>query len=456
MCSKKTSVRCGAFYREKKPGSGQYLKRSARELLCIGRRQKSSVVTKSLNGRNPMSNHRSLLIRATLLISLLVNLTVISSRLQADTGMCGGASTTLPFTDVPAANIFFCSIASAYFSGLTNGTGAGTTYSPTSNVTREQMAAFTTRTMDQSLRRGSRRAALNQYWTTRDPDNLGLTTVGTFPRLVKSDGADLWVASFTGATVTRVRAKDGNLLETWNGATSALGVLCAMGKVFVTGATNPGKLYEIDPTQPTGMVTTLSSALGSFPQGIAYDGQRIWVANQGNSVSIITLDPVMVNNVSAGFGTLHGIIYDGANIWVTDDTAGSVDKLHKLDSTGAILLSVDVGDQPFYPAFDGTNIWVPNQGSNTVSVVRAVGGLAGTVLATLSGNGLNTPLQAAFDGERIMVTNTVGNTVSLWKATDFTPIGTFFTGSNTGPSGVCSTGVNFWITLQTTNKLARF
>ncbi len=46
----------------------------------------------------------------------------------ADTGTCGGAMVTLPFTDV-AGNIFFCQIAEAYFSGLTNGT-TPTTYSP--------------------------------------------------------------------------------------------------------------------------------------------------------------------------------------------------------------------------------------------------------------------------------------------------------------------------------------
>jgi DNA-binding beta-propeller fold protein YncE len=151
-----------------------------------------------------------------------------------------------------------------------------------------------------------------------------------------------------------------------------------------------------------------------------------------------------------------GIIYDGANIWVTDVIAGSVDKLHKLDSSGAILLSVDVGDTPLHPAFDGTNIWVPNQFSNTVSVVRATGGLAGMVLATITGNGLDGPFQAAFDGERILVTNRDGDSVSLWKATDFTPLGTFSTGAITFPVGACSDGLNFWITLNSTGKLARF
>ena len=59
--------------------------------------------------------------RIALLLSLMVSVTVLSTRLRADTGSCNGVPTTLPFTDVMASP-FFCQIAAAYFSGLTNGT----------------------------------------------------------------------------------------------------------------------------------------------------------------------------------------------------------------------------------------------------------------------------------------------------------------------------------------------
>src|SRR4029078_2060051 len=105
------------------------------------------------------TSHRSL---CKILIVIAV-LAVASTRLNADTGTCGGQLITLPFIDTHATNIFFCSIAEAYFFGLTLGTTA-TTYSPTEPVPREQMAAFITRTMDQALKRGNRRAALQQWW----------------------------------------------------------------------------------------------------------------------------------------------------------------------------------------------------------------------------------------------------------------------------------------------------
>jgi hypothetical protein len=430
------------------------LERFPRHSLSFGRGSEIANFLKGAEMRTKAHTSGRRCHRVFALMAQIAIITTASSQLRADTGTCGGQMLTLPFTDVSAGNVFFCSIAEAFFSGLTNGTSA-TTYSPSANVPREQMAAFISRTLDQSLKRGSRRAALDQYWTTQTGNNLALTSVGSLPRLVQSDGPDLWVTNNGSSTVSRVRASDGKLLETWTGATGATGVLCAMGKVFVTAQTSPGKLYQIDPTQPPGAVATLSSSLGSYPGGIAYDGQRIWTANDGGSlagsVSIVTLNPTSVTNLSTGFSKPLGVIYDGANIWLTDH---AVDKLHKLDSNGAILLSVDVGSRPELPAFDGMNIWVPNHSSNTVSVVRATGSFAGTVLATLSGNGLSTPTTAAFNGERILVTN--GNSVSLWQATDFATIGTFFTASNAFPFGVCSDGLNFWITLDGDDILARF
>jgi hypothetical protein len=398
--------------------------------------------------------------RFALLITLMGTLTVLSSRLQADTGTCSGAMTTLPFTDVPSSNIFFCSIASAYFTGLTNGTSA-TAYSPAQNVTREQMAAFITRTMDQSLKRGSQRAVTEKWWTPTSVKSLTLTTVGWQTSQVKFDGTDLWVTNRSDGTVMRLRASDGKLLDTWTGAFAAFGIVAAMGKIFVGGNWDPGRLYMIDPTQPAGAVTTLTSSLGYFPEGIAFDGSRIWTANSDGSVSIVSLNPIAVLTVTAG-SWLNGILFDGSNIWVTDRVqSNNQHKLLKLNVNGSVAQTINVGSDPESPIFDGTNIWVPNGSSDSLTVVRvkdATGNPLTTafILATLTGNGLNDPYTAAFDGERILVTNFSGNSVSLWKAADLTPLGSFSTGAGTGPFGACSDGLNFWITLRGVDKLARF
>src|SRR5262249_50973538 len=358
-------------------------------------------------------------------------------------GLCG------PFTDV-AADVFCPFVLEIFYLGITTGT-TPTTYDPAANVTRLQMAAFLSRTVDGALKRGSRRAALNQFWAPQNETVLGLTTVGVGPNMPASDGADVWVPNFTSSSVSRVRASEGRLLETWTGTVNPLAALAAMGRIFVSGSTSTGKLYQIDPSQAAGAAVLVATP-GNGATGLAFDGSRIWTANSSGSVSIVTPGatiPWTVTTVTAGFTSDRGLIYDGANIWVTDDSG-----LLKLDAAGAVLQTVTVGFAPRIPAFDGTNIWVPNLNSLNVSVVRAS---SGAVLATLTGNGLGAGVfAAAFDGERVLITVGVVNRVSLWKAADLTPLSFASTGGATGPFCVSSDGINFWVTLNGSGQLARF
>src|SRR5437868_8648562 len=169
-----------------------------------------------------MQLNRSISVRLVAIIVLIASITILSNRIQADTGTCSGVTITLPFNDVMASP-FFCQIAAAYFSGLANGTTA-TTYSPTQTVTREQMAAFITRTMDQSLKRGSRKAVAKKWWRPQTTGSLTLTDVGLMPREVEFDGTDLWVINSDSSTVMRIRASDGKLIDTWTGANSPYGL----------------------------------------------------------------------------------------------------------------------------------------------------------------------------------------------------------------------------------------
>jgi hypothetical protein len=367
-----------------------------------------------------------------------------------------------PFTDV--SPVFCPYVLEVYYTGISAGTSA-TTFSPNAALTRGQGAVFAAKGLDQALARSSRRAALNQSWTTAPhwDIGLGLTTVGAEPSLLQSDGTDLWVPNFADGTVTRVRASDGRVLETWTGATNAYGALCAMGRVFVTNDTTasetPGSLYMIDPTQPAGDVTVVASPLGVTPLGIAFDGSRIWTANYAGggptvgSVSIVTPGPTIpwsVTTVTTGFHNPWDIVFDGTSMWVADQGDNT---LKKLDGDGAIVGTVPIGGAPGHPVFDGANLWVPDNTNSVIVVVRAS---TGAVMATVSGNGLNQPLVAAFDGQRVLVTNPNVATISLFRAADLSPLGTFSTGSNSLPYGVASDGVQFWVSLANAGKVARY
>jgi len=360
-------------------------------------------------------------------------------------GTCG------PFTDV-AADAFCPFVLEIFTLAITTGTTA-TTYDPTGNVTRLQMAAFLSRTVDRVLQRGSKRAALQRFWSPGTPI-LGVTSIGTGGS-IEYDGEDLWVAGIVeNGPVSRVSTSDGRVLGTWTGVDvgtgAGAGVLAAMGRIFVTGATSPGKLYGIDPTLPPGLATTLASNLGVDPVSIAFDGARLWTADVGptGSVSVVTPGatiPWTVTTVLFVFASPSAILYDGTNIWVTDIAAN---KLLRLDASGAILQTVTVGQGPRGPVFDGSSIWVPN--GSSVSVVRAS---SGALLATLTGNGLDLPTWAACDGQRVLVVNKLGGSVSLWKAADLTPQGSVAIG--TSPVVAASDGVDFWVALGS-GSLVRF
>ena len=384
--------------------------------------------------------------RAVLSLCLVVSL--VAGGASRILGLCG------PFTDVTDA-IFCPFVLEIFYLGITTGTTA-TTYDPTGNVSRLQMAAFLSRTVDGTLRRGSRRAPLEQNWNSQSFfASLSVTTVGSAPIGVQCDGLDVWVSNNNSNSVSRVRASDGRLLETWTGLEFPDGVLSCLGRIFVTGNGTPGKLFSIDPSQPAGSALAVAT-LGDISQGVAFDGARIWTANGGGgSVSIVTpgsAPPWTVTTVTSGFNAPNGLVFDGSNVWVADNGAGT---LLKLSSSGAILLTVTVGTSPQRPVYDGANIWVPNFSDNSATVVHASNGI---VLATLTGNGLTGARVAAFDGQRVLITGYAGNTVSLWKAADLTAIGNVSTGASTSPAGAASDGINFWVALSnaSANKLARF
>ncbi len=352
-----------------------------------------------------------------------------------------------PFTDVTPA---FCPyILELYYLGITAGTSA-TTFSPDDPLTRGQGAVFIAKGLNQSLARSSRRAALGQWWTTTPhwDVGLGVVTVGTHPIGIASDGADLWVANQADSTVARVRASDGKVLDTWTNVNNATCVLVAMGRVFVTSGVGP--LMMIDPSQPPGPVTTVA-ALG-ISAGITFDGSKIWVANNGGSVSIVTPGPSIpwaITNVTTGFATPEGVLFDGTNIWITDYQVGT---LLRLDASGAILQTVPVGLGASFPAFDGENIWVPNWLDDSVTVVRAS---TGEIVTTLSGLP-ESPSSVAFDGARMLVTSYNANAVSLFRAADFTALGSFPTGDASHPLIACSDGNGFWLSLSNIGQIARY
>jgi DNA-binding beta-propeller fold protein YncE len=66
---------------------------------------------------------------------------------------------------------------------------------------------------------------------------------------------------------------------------------------------------------------------GNFPADLAFDGDHLWVANQGDG-TVSKLDPV----TGTVLGSFHAagsnrLIYDGSNMWVLGFTQGTVTQI---------------------------------------------------------------------------------------------------------------------------------
>jgi DNA-binding beta-propeller fold protein YncE len=100
------------------------------------------------------------------------------------------------------------------------------------------------------------------------------------------------------------------------------------------------------------------------------------------------------------------ICYDGTNIWVTNYGSNTVTKLNASDSS--ILGTYVVGNYPDGICFDGTNIWVDvDDNINTVTKLNATDG---SILGTYAVG--DDPKGICYDGIYIWVANMGGDNVS--------------------------------------------
>ncbi len=193
--------------------------------------------------------------------------------------------------------------------------------------------------------------------------------------------------------------------------------------------------------------------VGINPEGIAFDGANMWVANTGsNNVSVIRANdgtPIMTPTIGA---YPHAIAFDGTNMWVTHygNSANTVSVLRAHD--GATVMTLTVGTNPAGIAFDGTNMWITNYSDDTVSVLRASDGALVQTLPVSNG-----PFGIAFDGQNMWVSNygagsIVGNTVSVLRASDGQQIMTPTVGSR--PLKLAFDGANMWVTNDFSNNVS--
>jgi len=242
----------------------------------------------------------------------------------------------------------------------------------------------------------------------------GYSTGGIyFPQAIAADtNGDVWVAnygdgsatlfSWSGSSATAISSSNGfaygqDCVYT-NPPSANENVSCLAGPVAVAidakhnawfpneGGPDPGTVTSIS---PDGTAVNLFTSGGSAPDGVATDALgpgagHVWIANYySNSVSEIEIpstgSPIVVSTGYTGGGLTapNGVAVDGGgNVWVTNFHGDSLTELEGASGNSpgtAISPSSGFGTDgslvsPFGVAVDESgNLWVSNQGGNTVT-----------------------------------------------------------------------------------------
>jgi uncharacterized repeat protein (TIGR02059 family) len=192
-------------------------------------------------------------------------------------------------------------------------------------------------------------------------------------------------------------------------------------------------------------------SVGNQPYGVAYNAgsKEVYVSNlNDNTVSVIDADPgsgtfnTVTHTIAVGIEPYY-VASLGTNIYVTNNISGTVSVVSTL--THAVTNTIAVGIAPRGIKPHGTDLYVANFGSTyggqaqgTVSVIDS---LTNTVTDTINvGSGAR---GVAVNGNEVYVANFNDNTVSVIDATTNTVTHTIAVGR--APRGMLSLGSNIYV-----------
>jgi hypothetical protein len=379
--------------------------------------------------------------------ALFMSLPTRTGRVLAQGAICG------TFTDVQASSVFCPYILEAFISSITQGSSP-TTFNPSDPVPREQAVTFLTRTMDQTLHRGSIRTVIGKAWSPTSINSGIAMDIGGSANDVVTDGTYLWFARGDGkvqAVAAANRRLDSGNWSLVSGVPKKLGIFA--GLVWI--ADEQGRLHNFNPTGLPGtatLVTNISGISAGNPT-LAFDGSNVWFAtSSGNKVAI---NPVSgpggftFSPSTSSTANIDGLVFDGTNMWVL--TGDSHLLKMTIPTPGAAVPAVAetialpgvVSDCRML--YDGNNIWIPIGTTGTLYVIRPTlnqVSLPSSIVKNEAIPDVGSPYVASFDGENVMIGGLTNGFLALYKATNLARIRTFNSGVG-GVRGIASDGRTF-------------
>ena len=143
-----------------------------------------------------------------------------------------------------------------------------------------------------------------------------------------------------------------------------------------------------------------------------------------------------------------GVSSDGTNVWVTNNSSNTVSKIDIL--TGIVVQSISVGTNPTGISSDGTNVWVANFNDNSVSKISIASGTVVQTITTLIGTN---PRGISSDGTNVWVANAGSNNVSKISIASGTVVQRINVQIN--PRSISSDGTNVWVANATSASVSK-
>ena len=319
--------------------------------------------------------------------------------------------------------------------GVFNGNGSGLTNLNGANiaggtVTTTQLSAdavpnSSTLTLLASLR----------WDVLKGQRNIG---VGSAPSGMTFDGSNLWVVNINGNSISKIRASDGTVLNTFPAGAGPQHAAFDGTNIWITDFTTSNNVQKMRASDGV-IIGTFS--VPTFPSAIVYDGANLWIQNGNNVTKLRASDGAVLGTFAVGNFPLR-IVFDGANVWVANFASSNVTKIRAGD--GVNLGTFAAGGSPSGITFDGSSIWLATPTGLTKLRLSDGANIGSFPMATGASD-------VAFDGSNLWAIS--GSTAEVFRirASDGVVLGTYAVG--TSPKAMAFDGRNMWVTNQGSNSV---
>jgi hypothetical protein len=268
-------------------------------------------------------------------------------------------------------------------------------------------------------------------------------TVGDGPQGVLITGGYLWVANYSGNTVSKIDLDTYTTLATISipGGPSSL---ATDGTYVWVGCMDSGNIYTIN-IETNATANRLNA---NQPQTLVFDGSYMWSGDfSGQKIYKINISTFAVTSTINLAGICMDFIFDGTYIWAIDVINML---LVKINPTTATIITSYLVSADGYVTFDGEYVWFTS-GTN----ICKFNIVTGTVVATVP-MGITGCTKLDFDGNKIYIVDNTTQLKTLNISTNAI-VDTIITGTHTSnpPSGIAFDGIYVYVSNYENDNISR-